>query len=63
MSLLSLNDSDAGSYDLNLKVTLKDWPLASAKLIPFRVVVRPCTPLTLLPQEKPKAITLVMKDE
>jgi hypothetical protein len=61
MSLLSLKDSDAGSYDLNLKVTLKNWPYVKALVIPFKVKVTPCTPLTLLPKKKPKSIELDMK--
>jgi hypothetical protein len=61
MSLLSLNDSDTGSYDLNLKVTLKNWPHVKAVVIPFKVQVTPCTPLTLLPKKKPESIALDMK--
>jgi hypothetical protein len=47
MSLLSLKDSDSGTYDLKLKATLKNWPDVLPVVIPVKVKVLPCTPLTL----------------
>jgi hypothetical protein len=61
MSLLSLNDSDIGSYDMNLIVSLKNWHLVKPVKIPFKVKVTQCTPLTLVPEYKPKSIVLDMK--
>jgi hypothetical protein len=62
LSLLSLKDSDAGDYEMKLKVTLKDYKDVPAVLVPITVKVLPCTPLTLLPKSKPKTIALKMKE-
>jgi hypothetical protein len=47
---------------MKLKAKLKNWSAVPAVEIPFSVTVLPCTPLTLAPKSKPKAILLEMKE-
>lgn len=62
MDLLSLKDSDAGTYDMVIKVSLKDWDMVEEITLSFAVEILPCTPLTLEPANKPSDIALEMQE-
>ena len=60
LSMLALSDADAGTYEINIIASLKDWADAGSVSIPLLVEVLPCTPLTLEPSAKPADIALAI---